>query len=373
MNKDYYELLGISKSASEDEIKKAYRKLAHKYHPDKSGGDEKKFKEINEAYQVLSDKAKRAQYDQFGRTFEGGGPGFGGFSAEGGPTGGWDFSGFQGFNQQSGWNFEDMGFEDVFSDIFGGGFGRSGRRKNKKAGRDIQVDVEISFEEMVRGAQKTLNLYKSSVCTRCHGTGGDPGSGKKNCPTCKGSGQVRKTARSFFGSFTQVSVCPECEGTGKIYEKKCSECGGDGKVKREEKIEVQIPSGIQDGQTISIKGRGEAGGKGAPAGDLYINIRVKPHPGLRRQGNDISSFEYISFSQAVLGDKISIETIDGPVKIKIPSGTQSGTIFKIRDRGVPSLEGGHRGDHLAKVIVRIPKSVSREEKDLIEKLKELGK
>jgi len=264
MKKDYYDILGVSKSASDDDIKKAYRRLAHQYHPDKSGGDEKKFKEVNEAYQVLSDKAKRQQYDQFGQTFEqagAGGQGFGGF----------DFSGFQGFGGQ-GFNFDfgEGGFEDIFSDIFGG----STRTRRKARGRDIQVDVEISFSEMVSGATRTMNLYKNSVCERCGGEGGEPGTSLKTCSTCHGSGQVRKTSRSFFGSFSQVTTCSECQGSGSIFEKKCSQCGGDGKYKKEEQIEIKIPAGIADGQTISMEGQGEAGQRGARPGNLYVIVHI---------------------------------------------------------------------------------------------------
>src|SRR3990172_5203015 len=260
---DYYKILGIGKGASDDEIKKAYRKLAHKYHPDKGGGDEAKFKKINEAYQVLSDKAKRQQYDQFGRTFDGaqGRPGFSGF----------DFSGFQDFGGQ-GFDFEfggGGGFEDIFSDIFGGRAKSSGRRSR---GQDIQVDAEISFEEMVRGAEREINLYNRVACDQCEGSDGEPGTGRKNCPTCKGAGQIKKTTRSFLGSFSQVSVCPECKGEGAVYEKKCRKCGGDGRVKEERRVKIKIPAGIENGQTISLQGQGEAGERGARGGDLYVNI-----------------------------------------------------------------------------------------------------
>lgn len=365
--KNYYEILGIAKSATDDEIKKAYRKLAHKYHPDKQGGDEAKFKEINEAYQVLSDKTKRQQYDQFGQTFEqaragGQGQGFGGF----------DFSGFQGFGQQGqgGFDFQDFGFEDIFSDIFGGAF--SGRKRTrKKSGKDIQVDVEITFEEMVRGVKKSINLYKRTICDKCYGTGGESGAKKETCPTCHGSGQIRQTMQSFLGSFSQVSTCPTCKGAGEIYSEKCKRCGGDGRIKAEENIEVDIPAGIQDGQTVSLEGQGEAGEQGAPSGNLYLNIRVTPHHKFKREGNTIISNEHITFSQAVLGDKIMVDTINGKIKMKIPTGTQSGEVFKIRDEGVPFLDRRGRGDHLVKIIVDIPKNPSRKQKELIEELRNI--
>jgi len=366
MANDYYKILGVERGANDDEIKKAYRKLAHKYHPDKSGGDEAKFKEINEAYQVLSDKSKRQQYDQFGQTFEqaqsgGQGQGFGGF----------DFSGFQGFGQQGqgGFDFQDFGFEDIFSNIFGGGSGR--KRSRKKAGGDIQVDAEISFEEMVKGTKRTVDIYKKVVCDRCHGTGGEPGAKKETCPTCHGSGQVRRTMQSFLGSFSQVSTCPTCQGAGEIYSEKCKKCGGDGRVKEEENIEIEIPAGIQDGQTLSMEGYGEAGEKGAPSGNLYVNIRVSPHSKFKREKNNIISSEHITFPQAVLGDKINVDTINGQLKMKIPSRTQSGEIFKIKGEGVPFLDRRGRGDHLVKIIVDIPKRLNRDQKKLIEKLKSL--
>ncbi|OGI16488.1 MAG: molecular chaperone DnaJ [Candidatus Moranbacteria bacterium RIFCSPHIGHO2_02_FULL_40_12b] len=367
MAKNYYEILGVSKNASDDEIKKAYRKLAHKYHPDKAGGEESKFKEINEAYQVLSDKAKRQQYDQFGRTFD-----QGGFSAGGGPAGGWDFSGFstQG-GPAGGWdfNFGEEGFSDIFSDIFGTAFG--GRRKSRaRTGQDIQVDVEISFEEMVKGASRSINLYKTVKCDVCKGTGGEPGAKEETCPVCKGSGQVRKTSRSFFGTFTQVVICDNCRGKGKIFSKKCHKCGGGGRVKDYQSINIEIPAGIQNGQTISVQGQGEAGEFGSSNGDLYVNVRVAPHQKLKRENDNIISSEKISFSQAALGDKIEVETIGEEVKMKIPAGTQSGEIFRIKEKGVPHLGKRGRGDHLVKIVVNIPKNLSREQRRLIE---ELGK
>lgn len=366
MANNYYDILGVSKSATDDEIKKSYRKLAHKYHPDKSGGDEKKFKEINEAYQVLSDKSKRQQYDQFGQTFgQGGfqgGQGFGGYSNQGGPTGGWDFSNF---------DINDFGFEDIFSDIFGGGFGRSKKRSHKKVGRDIQVDAEISFEEMVKGAKRTINLYRSVVCDNCHGTGGKPGAKKEICPTCKGSGQIRKTMQSFFGSFSQVHTCPDCQGAGETYSEKCQKCGGDGRIKGEGEIEIDIPAGIQDGQTLSLEGQGEAGELGGPSGNLYVNIHVIPHEKFKREKNNILSNEHVSFSQAALGDKILVDTIDGQIKMKVPAGTQSGEVFRIKGEGVPFLDRRGKGDHLIKIIVKIPKHLTREQKELIEHLKKV--
>lgn len=367
MAEDYYKILGVSKGASDDEIKKAYRKAAHKHHPDKTGGNEAEFKKVNEAYQVLSDKAKRQQYDQFGHAFNGASGG----SAQGG-FGGFDFSGFQGFGGQGGqgFNFEfgNEGFEDIFSDIFGGGT----RSRKKARGRDIQVDLEISFEEMVKGAHREIKLYKKTVCDHCDGTGSEPDSKKKTCPTCAGSGQVRKTSRSFFGNISQVVECPECQGEGSIYEKKCKKCGGDGQIKKEEIIIIDIPAGIQNEQTISLQGQGEAGGRGAHAGDLYATVRVRRHEKFSRKGQDILSSEYIPFSIAVLGGKIEIETLEGNLILKIPAGTKSGEIFRIKDKGVPELHGRGRGNHLVTVIIKTPKSLSREQKELIERLKDYG-
>ncbi|MFA7209095.1 MAG: molecular chaperone DnaJ [Parcubacteria group bacterium] len=367
MAKNYYDILGVSKGATDDEIKKAYRKLAHKHHPDKSGGDEAKFKEINEAYQVLSDQSKRQQYDQFGQTFEGGSGAGNGFGGQG--FGGFDFSGFQGFGgQNSGFEFGGEGFDDIFSNIFGGG----SRARRRSRGADIQVDVEITFAEMVTGIRKNLDLYKRVACDRCHGTGGEPHADMKTCPTCKGSGQVETMRRSLFGSFSQVSECPECHGEGKIYEKKCSKCGGDGRVKEEQKIQLDIPAGIADGQTMSMQGQGEAGEKGAPAGDLYINLRVLPHRKFKRKGQDILSTESVPFSVVALGGKIEIETVKGSLILKIPAGTQSGEVFRVKGEGVPELNGRGVGSQLVTVVVKVPKSLSREQKDLLEKLKNQG-
>lgn len=369
MAKDYYNILGVPKGASDDEIKKAYRKLAHKHHPDKTGGDEAKFKEINEAYQVLSDKAKRQQYDQFGQTFQGAGGGQGGYG--GGGFEGFDFGDiFNQARQGGGANFEfgGGGFEDIFSDIFGGG----ARTKKRSRGQNIQVDLEIDFSEMVKGAEKEIRLRKNVVCDRCQGSGAEPDAGTKTCPTCGGAGRIRKTARSFFGSFEQVVECPECHGEGTVPEKKCTKCGGEGRIKEEQIIKIGVPAGIQDSQTISLQGRGEAGGRGSVPGDLYVNIHVRPHKKFERKGQDILSTEYIPFSTAALGGKIEIETIDGRLILKIPAGTKSGETFRIKNAGVPELQGRGRGNHLVTVVIQTPKSLSREQKELIERLKNQG-
>lgn len=372
-NKDYYNILGVSKGASDDEIKKAYRKMAHQHHPDKKGGDEARFKEVNEAYQVLSDKSKRSQYDQFGQTFDQGGRGgAGGYGGAQGGFGGFDFSGFQGFGGQKGgqdfeFDFGGGGFEDIFSDIFGGG-GRRGSRAKK--GRDIQVDVEITFEEMVRGAERTVRLRKTIVCDVCDGTGGEPGAKEETCSTCHGAGQVQQRVQSFFGTIAQAVICPTCQGKGKAFSQKCHKCGGDGKVKGEAEIPIDIPAGIQDGQSLSLSGQGEAGAQGGRSGDLIVAVHVIPHKKFKRKGDDILSDENISFAQASLGAKINVETIDGLVVMKVPEGTQSGEIFRIKEKGVPFLQRHGRGHHLVKIIVSVPKRLSHEQKRLIE---ELGK
>lgn len=371
---DLYETLGVSKGASEDEIKKAYRKLAHKHHPDKAGGNTEKFKEINAAYQVLSDKEKRSQYDQYGQTFEqaqrgggggggGGSQGFGGFSSQG-----WDFSGFSAQGGSASGGEFNGGFEDIFSDIFGGGGGQSSRK-----GRDIQIDSEITFEEMVHGAHREVSLLRRVICDSCRGDGGEPGSTQETCHTCKGSGQIKQTVRSFFGNFVQASTCPTCLGAGRTYAKKCRKCGGDGRVREQQSIAFDIPAGISSGQTISLQGQGEAGERGSSNGDLFVNVHVKPHNLFERKGNDILSTEHISFSQAVFGDKIDVKTIDGNLAMKIPAGTQGGETFRIKEKGIPQLgRSSVRGNQLVKIVVDVPKNLSREQKRLLEDLKKTG-
>lgn len=358
MGKDYYNILGVDKNASKEDIKRAFRRLAHQYHPDKGGGDGKKFKEVNEAYQVLSDDKKKSQYDQFGSTFEqtqqsgGGFSGFGGFR---------DFSGFaNGFNI----NMEDLG--DIFEGAFG--FGGGGKRTayGPRRGEDMEVMMEADFKEAILGSEKEIELEKDIICDRCSGNGAEPGTKISKCPSCKGTGQVKHAQRTIFGTFQTVTTCPECNGLGKRPEKVCAKCGGAGIAQGTKMIKVKIPAGIDNNEVIKLSGQGDAGREGGPAGDLYIKISVKPSHKFRRAGYDIYTKEYISFKQAALGDKISVQTVDDGVKLKIPEGTQTGTMFKLRGQGVNKLRGFGRGDHFVEVIVRTPDNLTRAQKKALE-------
>ncbi|MDX9893356.1 MAG: molecular chaperone DnaJ [Patescibacteria group bacterium] len=368
MGKDYYEILGVNKSASQEEIKKAYYKLAHKYHPHK-GGDETKMKEVNEAYSVLGNPEKRQHYNQFGSTFEqaqrqGGFGGFEGFR---------DFSDFaQTFRGSAGanqagngfsFNFGDMG--DVFGDIFGGSSGRSGRVQQAQ---DLRSELTIEFLESVFGIEKNIKLNRDQLCDRCHGDGAEPGSKVLTCDTCKGTGQVVRNIGFGLGF---PSVCPDCQGSGKKIEKQCTRCRGRGVTKESQELKVKIPAGIDNGQTIRLVGKGNEGPKGTVPGDLYLQIKVKSDPRFKRDGYDIVTKHEITFPQAALGDKIEIETVDGKVKLKIPEGTQSGKIFRIKSRGVFYLHSRQRGDHLAKIIVNTPTKLSRRQRQLFSELKDL--
>ena len=366
MAKDYYELLGVSKDASDDQIKKAFRRAAHKYHPDKEGGDEAKFKEINAAYQVLSDKQKRGQYDQFGSSFDqGGSPGGQGF-------GGFDFSGGQGFNFEFGGDGGGLG--DIFGDIFGGG-GKSQSQTQGK-GNDVSVDVEITLEEAVSDTEKDLNIYLSSICQQCEGTGAKNKSDIIKCKTCNGLGQIKKERRTMLGIFAQMEVCQDCQGYGEKPEKSCDKCGGDGKIKESKTIKIKIPAGIADGQTIRLSGQGEVGFRPASgksvAGDLYVAVHVKPHSIFKRNADDIIYNLEINYSQAVLGDKLKIPTIYGEVNLKIPSGIQSGKIIRLKDKGLPHLQNRGKGDMLVVVLIKTPQKISRSQKRILEDLRKEG-
>lgn len=373
MAKDYYNILGVAKGASAEDIKKAYRKLAHQHHPDKSGGDETKFKEINEAYQVLGNTEKRQQYDQYGQTFEQaqrqGGFGGGGFSWEDIARGAGGGAGPFGGAGQQGAEFDFGNLGDIFGDLFGfGGSSRSARGRQARTGQDIETAMEIDFREAVFGADKIIELYKNVICPHCAGNGAEPGTKITTCKTCGGSGQVVRIQRTILGNMQSVGVCPECHGEGKIASKKCPECHGQGRVKTTETIKVKIPAGISEGQTIRLSGKGEAGLHGAPPGDLYINLRVKADPDFTRESDNILSNVEISFSQAALGDKIPVLTLDGEVMLKIPAGIQSGKVLRLENKGVPHLNSRGRGDHLVTIKVITPTHLSRKQKELLEEL-----
>jgi len=356
---DYYNVLGVSKTATVDEVKKAYRKLAHQHHPDK-GGDEKKFKEINEAYQVLSNKEKRAQYDRFGRTFNGSQSGPGGF--------GFDFNQAQGFTR--GFNgFGDLG--DIFEQFFGGGAGS--QKRDLRKGSDIQVQVELSLEDTLQDLEREIVLEKYVSCSRCGGRGAEPGTFVKECFSCRGTGQVQQVKRTIFGTVTRYIICPECGGVGSKPEKPCNVCNGEGRIKEKEKIKVRIPSGMDSGQVLEMPGKGEAGKKGGESGNLYLRIFVKRHPVFTRKGDDLLLRKDIAFSQAGLGDEIEIPTLEGKdILLNIPSGTQSGKVFRISKKGIPHFGGLGRGSLYVEITVKIPSRLNRKQKELLEKLKEEG-
>ncbi|EES90764.1 molecular chaperone DnaJ [Clostridium botulinum C] len=345
-NKDFYAVLGLSKGASDDEIKKAYRKLAMKYHPDRNQGNkeaEEKFKDINEAYQVLSDPQKKAQYDQFGTTdFNGGGFGGGGF----------DFSGMG-------------GFEDIFDSFFGGGFSSRRRRNGPERGADLEYTINLTFEEAVFGVEKEISITKNESCDTCSGTGAKPGTSEKTCDRCGGSGQIRIQRSTPLGSFVSTSTCDKCGGSGKIIDEPCTTCHGRGTVRKNKKIKVKIPAGVDTGNVLPLRGQGEPGKNGGPSGDLYLHIRVASHKVFERRGFDIYIQEHISFGKAVLGTELKVPTIDGQVKYKVPSGTQSGTVFRLKSKGVTRVNGHGRGDQYVKIIVDVPKNINEKQKEAL--------
>jgi molecular chaperone DnaJ len=345
-NKDYYEILGISKGASDDEIKKAFRKLAIKYHPDKNKGDkeaEEKFKEINEAYQVLTDPQKKSQYDQYGTT---------------------DFSG--GFD--GGFDFSEMGgFGDIFDTFFGGGgFSSNRSRRNGPArGADIEYNLSLTFEEAVFGVEKEITINRHEHCDTCNGTGAKPGTSPKTCSKCGGSGQVRTQRNTPLGSFVSMSTCDKCGGKGNVIESPCADCHGSGKQRKSRKIKVNIPAGVDNGNVLPLRGQGEHGANGGPPGDLYINIKVGSHPVFKRKGFDIHIETHISFAKAVLGTELKVPTVDGDVKYPVPSGTQSGTVFRLKAKGVPRVNSSGRGDQYVTVIVDVPKNLNEKQKEAL--------
>lgn len=352
MAKDYYKILGIEKTASSDDIKKAFRKLAHQHHPDK-GGDESKFKEVGEAYQVLSDKKKRAEYDMHGSV------GGGGFH---GNTGGFDPSGF------SAQGFDGVDLNDIFGDLFGGRSTRTSTRERR--GRDISIDIELTFAEAVFGVERTVRVTKTSLCKECHGTGAKPGTKQNTCSKCKGEGRTHETRQSFLGAFTQVHECSACKGVGKIPDEKCSSCNGGGVVRREETITIKIPSGIEHGEMVRLKGGGEAIAHGTP-GDLYVRVSVARHPVFIRDRENLVMNLRVKLTDALLGAEYPVETLDGPIKLTIPKGISSGETLRVRGKGVP-LDTKHRGDLLVHVEIKTPSKLSRNAQKLIEELRNEG-
>jgi len=366
MAKDYYQILGVSRQASVDEIKKAYYKLAHKFHPDK-GGDEKKFKEINEAYQILSNKEKRSQYDRFGQVFEGvpgGGQGFDfNWAWRSGPQSGEDFE------EIFGTDFGDLG--EMMEEMFG--FGAPRKRKDFKKGKNIEVDLEISLEDTLKRKEKEISLYKQVLCSRCQGSGAEPGTKINECFSCRGTGQVQQIKKTVFGSFTRYIVCPECGGEGYRPEKPCNVCKGQGRVKGEENIKIFIPAGVDTNQVIKVEGKGEAGKRGGQPGDLYVRIFVKKHPIFKRKGDDLYLSQEISFSQAVLGDEIEVSVLGGTkILLKVSAGTESGKILRISGKGIPHFSGYGKGNMYVELKVKTPKKLTKKQKELLEKLKEEG-
>lgn len=347
--RDYYEVLGVDKNASDADIKKAYRKLAKQYHPDVNQGDtsaEAKFKEANEAYEVLGDSQKRAKYDQFGHAGTEGN-GFGGF--EGG-FGDFDFG----------------GIGDIFETFFGGGGGRSSRTRNgPQKGADLKYSMEISFEEAAFGAEKEVTINRMENCSTCNGSGSKPGTSPTSCKHCNGTGQIQYKQNTPFGQFVNMKTCDVCHGEGKIITDPCTQCSGKGKIRKSAKIKIKVPAGIDDGQAISLRGEGEPGTKGGPSGDLYISIRVRPHQIFQRQGNDVYCDIPITFVQAALGSELEVPTIDGKVKYSMPEGTQTGSVFRLRNRGIPYIRGGGRGDQFVKVIVEVPKKLNDKQKEML--------
>lgn len=353
--RDYYDILGVSKSATAEEIKRAYRKLAMQHHPDKHGGDDSKFKELGEAYEVLKDPQKRAQYDRFGHAgpFAGGGA----HSTSSGQAGG-----FEGFDFGGG-GFGDFG--DIFETFFSGG----GRASSQRAGRDIEVGLDLTFQEAVFGTEKNFNIELQDVCDRCGGSSAEPGTKLVTCRTCGGQGRVSKVQNTILGSFRQATICPTCHGRGQTPEKPCTKCSGRGVIRRTKPLKVKVPAGVDNGATIRLSGEGEAPVAAGPSGrkgDMYVHLRVRPDRRFKRQGTSIVSDVSVSMTEAALGTEVPVETVDGTVKLKVPAGTQSGQVIKLSERGVPHLNARRRGDHLVTVKVEIPTKLTPRQKELLE-------
>lgn len=361
--KDYYEVLGVSKTASQDELKKAYRKLALKYHPDRNKGNaeaEQKFKEISEAYGVLSDESKRAQYDQLGPdAFE---------QAQAGGAGGNPFGG--GFG-----GFSGSGMEDIFDMFFGGQGGRGGRSGNAgpQRGADLRFDLEITFEEAAFGVEKEISLYRDEACEHCHGTGAEPGSKVETCPDCHGTGYIRFTQNTMFGQMVNERPCSKCHGEGKIVSSPCKECRGKGTQKKNKRLKVKIPAGVDNGSRLRVGGEGEAGAKGGPNGDLYVYLYVKQHKFFDRDGTTVLCEVPINIVQATLGAEIKVPTLDGQVTMKVPEGTQPGRVMRLKGKGIPSLRGGTRGDQLVKIKVVVPTKLNDKQKEALRAFESISK
>ncbi len=356
MAQNLYDILGLKKNASEDEIKRAYRKMAQKYHPDTSTGDkggEQKFKEATAAYEVLSDKQKRSQYDQFGDSAFGGQNGGG----AGNGANGFDMNGFGGFGDN---------LADIFESFFGGQQGGRGSQSGRQAarGNDRGLDITLTFEEAAFGTEKSFEMEKISRCERCEGSGAMPGSKIATCGTCNGSGEVRVVKNTMLGQMTTRRVCDRCAGEGSIPEKPCDKCSGIGVIKRDEKLKIKIPAGVDSGATLKISGKGDGAPRGGTSGDLYVNINVKEHKSFSRKGSDVYSEQSIDLLQAILGSNTDIQTIHGGLNMKIPAGTQSGRLFKLKEYGIPKLGREGKGDHYVKVIVDIPQKISKKEREL---------
>lgn len=358
MNNDYYSLLGVPKSASKEEIKKAFRKLAHKYHPDKQGGDEVKFKEISEAYSVLSDDKKRAEYDSYGRVFSDGARGGNGF-------GGFDFSG--GFGGQQGFQDFDFDLGDIFGG-FGDVFGGRGRRIRR--GRDISIDIEVSFRDAVFGAQRKILITKTSQCDVCNGSGAKPGTTMTQCKTCNGNGKVHETKNSLLGTFTSVRTCDVCAGVGEVPKEHCKTCSGAGILRKESEISITVPPGINNGEMIRLTGAGEAVRGGQP-GDLYIKVHIKSDPVFRKEGANLLMDLNIKLSDALLGGTYTVGTLDGDIQVKVPAGISFGEILRVKGKGVP-IEKGKRGDLMIRATIQIPNKLSKNAKKQIEELRKEG-
>jgi molecular chaperone DnaJ len=363
---DPYKSLGVEKGASEEEIKKAYRKLALKYHPDRAGGkqNEEKFKEVTQAYEILGDKQKRAQYDQFGNV----GGGFPGSTGGANGFGGFDFSNFQNVNFDFGENFGD-----IFDTFFGGGGRRAKRRQGPIRGNDIELVLRLTFEEAVFGVTKEVEVSGLEACEHCGGMGNEPGSRIVTCETCKGTGQHIRIQRTPLGAIQTAATCEVCDGAGQVPEKKCRVCKGEGRVMKTQTIKIKIPAGIHDKTAIRLTGKGEAGMRGGPNGDLFAHISVSPSKEFERDGENIKTSQRIHLLQAVLGDEVDVKTVHGEVKLKIPAGTESETVFKLKGYGVQKVNASTKGDHLVKIVVDVPKKLGRREKELYEELaKESG-